>query len=618
GQLPEGAWTNGELVGSEDGAPRLWSISVRNSKKWLLRSNDAGKTWIQLREATDKWNGTLAASIVDQDVFAWGGVELWRTFDGGRLFTRMNKWGAYYGDPASQLHADLPGLDVLPDGDGEIWYISTDGGLYSSTDSLRSVRSQSLDGLRVSQYYGTLTSSADTSHVAAGAQDQGYQTTTRVLNRNDVEIRAAVQQTQDILAFNQSISGDYAHLTSSDGTHEVVYSVYPGFIHVDYGGEDAYKFKRVNYPPGFAKHAWLPPVVADPQHANVVFLCGEKLWRYVRNDDGWEPELWSEQNFRTQNDEYISGMVFSPVDDDRAYIATNKGGLYYSVDRGKTWTLGQGGAPSPQYFYGAAIAASPDDADTVYVGGSGYGENSGVVRSVDGGKTWSPWADGLPPTLVYTLTVTDDGRGEVFAGTETAAYRRLAGADGWQDITSNEAPVTTYWSSELIAGEDTVRFGTYGRGIWDYQLDPDGTGCLDGVDADDDGVLCHLDCDDSDPTIYPGASERCDGIDSNCDPSDLDEADADADGFWACEECDDSVASVYPGAEEVRRDGIDQDCDGEDAKRCGCQSSTLAGSAWWLLLPVFSMAIRRRRGYASGMLSIRRADGQGILPKEAS
>jgi hypothetical protein len=30
-------------------------------------------------------------------------------------------------------------------------------------------------------------------------------------------------------------------------------------------------------------------------------------------------------------------------------------------------------------------------------------------------------------------------------------------------------------------------------------------------------------------------------------------------------DCDDDDASIYPGADEVCGDGIDQDCDGEDA-----------------------------------------------------
>jgi hypothetical protein len=40
------------------------------------------------------------------------------------------------------------------------------------------------------------------------------------------------------------------------------------------------------------------------------------------------------------------------------------------------------------------------------------------------------------------------------------------------DITSRSAPVTIYRSVEAVAAGNLMRFGTYGRGIWDYALDP--------------------------------------------------------------------------------------------------------------------------------------------------
>ena len=83
-------------------------------------------------------------------------------------------------------------------------------------------------------------------------------------------------------------------------------------------------------------------------------------------------------------------------------------------------------------------------------------------------------------------------------------------------------------------------------------------------DADEDGYrIFEGDCDDTDPTTYPGALELCDGKDNDCDGSPgISEVDADSDSFMVCEDdCDDVNPEVYPGAPETPN-GIDDDCDG--------------------------------------------------------
>ena len=84
-------------------------------------------------------------------------------------------------------------------------------------------------------------------------------------------------------------------------------------------------------------------------------------------------------------------------------------------------------------------------------------------------------------------------------------------------------------------------------------------------DADGDGFPVLTDCDDSNPTVFPGAPQLCDGLNNDCsDPAwpavPAAEADTDGDSFRLCAgECDDSLASVYPGALQIC-DGLNNDC----------------------------------------------------------
>jgi photosystem II stability/assembly factor-like uncharacterized protein len=457
------------VTGSEAGAPKLY-VALRSGGTWTLyASPDAGLSAAPMGVLGDFWEN-MAASILEPDTLIYGGVEAWRSIDGGASFARINSWGAYYNDPLVNLHADIMGVHVVPDplvAGAEIWYLATDGGLYESRDAGQSVANLSLSGLGVSQYYSTHTAADDEEVIVAGAQDQGYQ-------------RGLYEPTGGPGAgpstdFEQLISGDYGHLTSSDGTHDWLYSTYPGFILVQ---KNQYQpnLGTLSFPSG-ASNLWLPPVVADPLAKTSFFFCGDRLWRYDRTTGlNFTNTLHSAQVFSAGPSNYLTALAFAPGDPNRAYAVTDAGELFASSDHAVTWTKAASGAPAEHYFYGNALAVNPDDADEVVVAGSGY-SGPGVLRSVDGGQTWLPEASGLPQTQVYDIAYARDQSGDLYCGTEQSAYRwdRLTGQ--WSGIALDQAPITIYWSVEAV-GAHTLRFGTYGRGIWDYVLPDEGLGTL--------------------------------------------------------------------------------------------------------------------------------------------
>ena len=86
-------------------------------------------------------------------------------------------------------------------------------------------------------------------------------------------------------------------------------------------------------------------------------------------------------------------------------------------------------------------------------------------------------------------------------------------------------------------------------------------------DCDQDGVLTADDCDDNNVHVYPGAPERCDGLDNACSGAiPVDEVDDDGDGYVECtidengwmgaatviggEDCDDIRPYIHVGAAE--------------------------------------------------------------------
>ena len=106
------------------------------------------------------------------------------------------------------------------------------------------------------------------------------------------------------------------------------------------------------------------------------------------------------------------------------------------------------------------------------------------------------------------------------------------------------------------------------------------------VDNDGDGYEESNDCDDTDASINPGATDIADnGIDEDCDGSDAvsSSADVDGDGFddvaAGGTDCDDTDASINPDALDVGPDGIDNNCDGQIDENGLC-SDNCSNASW--------------------------------------
>ena len=105
---------------------------------------------------------------------------------------------------------------------------------------------------------------------------------------------------------------------------------------------------------------------------------------------------------------------------------------------------------------------------------------------------------------------------------------------------------------------------TFGDRDVDRDGQIDSACCNRGADGE---LRCGEDCDDSRANVSRLAVEVCDGIDNDCDPTTFavgedDDGDGYADVTCGGDDCDDECASCRPEGGDELCDGRDQDCDG--------------------------------------------------------
>ena len=435
----------------------------------VYQSEDFGASWILNGQMpSNPWSVGLFITPWNPDFMIYGDIECYRSSDAGANWYKVNEWWNYYDDVNGSLHADMMYFNEFKTASNETFLlISNHGGLNIADSTFNNINNLGLTGLNVSQYYDVVTDPIDPIFIYAGSQDQGFQ-------------RAYSFENNDIEDFDQIISGDYGHIVFAQNGQRL-WTVYPG------GWVTLYNFPQTASGINASwevesddESVWIPPLMASPDPAeNAVYLAGGNMdggsgsylikLTYNQSTNSIDPSQIDYDFLDFSAGGEISMMRTSPVNPDHWYVSTTNGRFFYSYDGGLSWDQSIQFVPEGHYLYGAAIYPSKLDANTVYFAGSGY-SNPAVYKSVDGGQSFVAMNTGLPPTLVFELTANME-ESMFFAATEAGPYVYVVAEEQWYDMAGMGAPNQTYWSVEFLESLQIIRFGTYGRGIWDFQIE---------------------------------------------------------------------------------------------------------------------------------------------------
>lgn len=131
----------------------------------------------------------------------------------------------------------------------------------------------------------------------------------------------------------------------------------------------------------------------------------------------------------------VRSLAIDPRNPNHVYIGTDIFGVMRTFDGGANWEKYESGLDDDPFVY--AIAVHPQNPDLVYAGTFKSKGKGGVYRSIDGGRTWLPMRRGLRDANVLSLAIDPRRPNILYAGIykgRHALYRSNDGGDTWKPI----------------------------------------------------------------------------------------------------------------------------------------------------------------------------------------
>ena len=389
----------------------------------------------------------IAVDPNNANIIYTGGINMWKSTDGGVSWTINSHWIGTYWNPSScapSVHADIHSLDWSPL-NGKL-YSGGDGGLYVTSNG-GTVWNDLSSGLAIAQIYKIGQSATKQGLTINGYQDNGTST-----NINT--------------SFTTVIGGDGMEcIIDYSDTNYRYGALYYGDIRRSTGGSySSIGGEGVN---GITESgAWVTPYILHKTTPSTMFAGYKNVWRSVNVKAG---SVYSVSWDKISSGETKNCTVLEQSAANLDILYVSRGDEVKRSDNANdaspTWTT----ITTPGESSVTDIKAHPANQNIVYASAGNK-----VYKSINKGMTWTDISGTLPAIPVNCIVYDKNSSEGLYIGNQTSVFYKDSSMTNWI-LFSTGLPTVDVRELEIYydpvnPANNRLKAATYGRGLWQSAL----------------------------------------------------------------------------------------------------------------------------------------------------
>ena len=472
------------------GDPGTWETRVRNTDPTKLNTVLLSNPLIALRSACTSgasdsflnqgwYDNVIAVDPLDSNRVWAGGIDLFRSDDGGASWGLASYWWAPKTDP-HYAHADQHYIVFHPQYNGtgnRTMYVTNDGGIFRTDDA----RAATAKG-------ATATCDTDNTQVIWTSLNTDYAVTQFYQGLPYPSGRTYFGGAQDngTLRGTDETGARWSDVFGGDGGYVAVDPTNTDTIYLETtrlslrrstnGGQNFQGVTAgINEPS--SNFLFINPFFMDPSKPQTLWTGGRTMWR--TNDAA---SSWTQANSGVLGGA-VSAIAIAEADSNYVLAGTARrsgsdvGGVIHRTNSGLTsnastdWPSVQ-----PRTGFVSWLAFDPNNVNVAYATYSTFG-GTHVWKSTDAGATWNgidgSGNTGIPDVPAHTIVVDSSSSQRLYVGTDVGVFVSLDGGATWaRENTGFANTVVESLSIGSVGGTLNLFAFTHGRGAWRVPLGP--------------------------------------------------------------------------------------------------------------------------------------------------